>query len=156
VGQAQVGGGTVGRVPGAGGRLAPPGGPKTAEFQRFRKIGGRLACAHCARRPPISRNRGFESVLGLVPRLLGLWGSMGLGGVLLVHLCRHRAQKKITNRVAALRPPPRTELVLGGGGIYTRQRAPRMCCLSSQKKEGVDPHPVLSERGGAPCTWFKV
>ena len=35
---------------------------------------------------------------------------------------------------AALRPPPRTKLVVCGGGIYTSQRAPRMCCQPSHKK----------------------
>ena len=84
-------------------RLPPPGGPpeglraperpKTADFQRFRKNRrpthtmrletqlSHLRCSfHNARRPPTFQNEGFEPGLGLVPRLLGVWGSRGSGG----------------------------------------------------------------------------
>jgi hypothetical protein len=51
-------------------------------------------------------NVGFGPVLGLVPRLLGLWGSVGLGGVLLVHSCLDQvSENKIKNTFPPLLPP---------------------------------------------------
>jgi len=74
---------------GTGGPPAPREGlraasrPKTALQTTFSGSGARRALY------------GFEPVLGLVPRLLGFW--MGLGGVLLLHVCRGEMPKKKLN-----------------------------------------------------------
>jgi len=100
------GGGGVGGVGSARAAPGPPGraprgppGRQTAKnrsqdniFRKWRTA-RIVGYAHCARRAPLLENVGFEPVLGLVPRNLGLLGSVGLGGVLLVHFCRGQVQK---------------------------------------------------------------
>jgi hypothetical protein len=44
-------------------------------------------------RAPLLENVAFEPILGLMPRLLGLWVSVRLGGVLLVYFCRGQVPK---------------------------------------------------------------
>jgi len=91
-----AGGAPLGR--GEGGRWGPggahpgraPGGPPNGQKRPICNIFQKWCCA---RLPPLSENRRCEPLLALVMRLLGLWGSMGLGGVALklVHFYRHQA-----------------------------------------------------------------
>jgi len=55
---------------------------------RERRVLERDIAGKAGRRPPLLENVGFQPFLGPVPRLLGLWGSMGLRVVLLVHFRR--------------------------------------------------------------------
>ena len=44
--------------------------------------------------------------------------------------------------VSALQPPPQPSLSpVWVGGIYMRERAPRVCCRPAIKTQGVEPHP---------------
>jgi hypothetical protein len=91
------------RPPQASAAPAPPGraleghpGPQSAKngrFPTFSKVASAANCAICAhnaRQPPLWGNVGFEPFSAVLTRLLVLWGSIGPGGKLLVHFCRHR------------------------------------------------------------------
>jgi len=87
----------VGRPPAPGRAPGEPPGPQTGKKNSSKptlsRSGGRH-CAHNARRPSLFQNEGNRPFLTRVPRLLGFWGSMGLGGALLVHFFTVRCQVK--------------------------------------------------------------